>query len=173
MPDEISRIALRPSIFDMRSAVSASASNMLLSEKPGMRSRDSASIVFARSLVKSLRMVGLQVVGDHRHVIVRLQALHESIGRGQRLAPPRRVIGLVSRAELDHHGHGQRALRRSETASASAGHCLPECGTCLSGDARNRIAVVVEHLHIHVDDVGLGFESSRPLRPRCPSSLWD
>ena len=58
IPDEIRRIALRPSMVDMRSAVSVMASNMLDSLQAAICRRESASCVLERSVVKSVRISG-------------------------------------------------------------------------------------------------------------------
>ena len=58
MPEEISRIALRPSMPDMRSAVSVRASNRFASENAGIVQAMQRFLGFERSVVKSVRISG-------------------------------------------------------------------------------------------------------------------
>ena len=59
MPEAISTIALRPSIADMRSAVSVMASKRLDSDHAAIFRRSRPSRTFILSVVKSVRISGL------------------------------------------------------------------------------------------------------------------
>ena len=93
MPLVISRIALRPSISLMRSAVSVSASNMLASRERGDLQAVEALADFALVGGEIGQDLRPNIVRHHRAVILRLQALGKS---------PRQLQGLVPGAALQY-----------------------------------------------------------------------
>ena len=103
---------------------------------------------------------GPQVIGHDGHVILRLQGVRKTPRELERLIPGRSPILLEQVAELDDHGDGHGGFAHIDAANL-LGHVVLQHAEISGRNAGNEVALVVQHRHVHGDDVHVALEAGQ------------